>query len=404
MRGCMSKQRHLLTLIILLSTGMLFAGIQWDSSGNTVIRDNSTFGQVKSTFLGEFNAPGGWSLTLDSRLKASNYYIDQFPQSKYLNTALSAKFKAKHIHATGIYRNTLYGDPQRLNLYPLWDQGAFDYRNRHQHQCILAVGTDLSPVKADMYLIGKALYSTPTEYVFDPETFEITPMERPLKSHEDVYSGAAISVTPLPELQLSAGADFKQANFDASDLYSVNSLNLQAASEINLLSNTQISGIALWQSRQGDNLPLETRNLFTGQLRLQQRISNQMNGFISFISNTCADSKLDNLYLISNQVRAQVKYTALYDDTQDSYLLLGGKFSPQHDANALFAEAQSQIITGLYTSAGITYQPDLPDLYQGKISWYYTPVSTLYLSYFKTIPGSGRKDYHLLGIGTNFVY
>lgn len=404
MCGSMSQQRHLLILLLLICSSLLFAGVQWDSSGNAVSLDNSTFGQVRSTFLGNIKTPGGWEFSIDSRLKASNFYLDQFPQSKYLNTAVAAKYKGSYVHATGIYRNTLFGDAKRLSLYPIWDQGAYDYRNRYQHQAILAAGGDVKPFSADIYIIGKALYSIPTEYVFDPNTFEITPMQHPLESYEDVYSGAAISYLPLPGLQLSAGADFKQANFDASNLYSINSLGLQAASEIKLLPNTHLSGSAHWQSRQGDNLPLETRNLFTGQLRLQQRIGNQLNGFVSFISNTCADSKLDAMYLISNQVRAQLKYTAMYDQSQDSYLLLGGKISPEHDANAVFAEAQSLILPKLYTSAGITYQPDLPDIYQGKISWYYTPVSTLYLSYLKTLPGHGRKDYQLLGIGANFVY
>ncbi len=404
MRGSMSKQRYLLVVLLLGLCLGLKAEMQLESCGYSVLSRGTPIWMNLSDIDYSREIGSSFRVALSSRLRAEDKYEDQFPQKKQLLSSLQARYTKDNIFVEANYVNFIYGSSKAINLYPSWDLSAYNYERRHQHQANMQIGAKYHSLDIDAYFGGKLLMATPIRYEFDPITFEPLAIREDLASYEDIYTGMQVQFRPLPQLSLSALADVKEANFDTSDLYSYSSLGLAAASQLRVFTNGNLSGSAIWQNREGELLAKESRNLFTGQLRYQHKLGTQLYGYIGFISNSCADGNLEDFYLISNQVRTQLKYTAGYDPTQSSYLLAGAKYSPQHHANAWFSETQFKLVKGCYGMAGIKVQPDLPNHYQGRLSWYWNSASDIYLDYQNTQYEHGKRAKHNLGLGTQIIF
>lgn len=404
MCGRMPKQRYLLIILLLSLSLSLKAGLQLEASGYSVLSDGKPVWMMVRDVDFRKKLGSEWILDISSQQHASDKPLDQFPQKKHLQNSFRARYHRKGFFAEGTYRNTFYGSSEKLNLYPSWDMSSWAYERRHQHQGHLELGGNLSKLSMKAYLSGKLLLATPTEYILNPISYELNAVEHDLESYEDIYSGLRLAYEFMPQLRLSAVADIKQANFDASDIYSCNSMGLAAESELKVMNSGRLSGTALWQNRDGDGFDPESRNLFTGQLRYQHKLGTQVNGYLSFISNTCSDSELQDFYLISNLLRTQVVYTAAYDPAQESYLLVGAKYSPEHHANAYFAETRLKLISRFYALAGLKVQPDLPNLLQGRCTWFWGAASELFIHYQNILPELGQKDKHYLGLGTKINF
>ncbi|MDY0151252.1 MAG: hypothetical protein RBS43_03145, partial [Candidatus Cloacimonas sp.] len=167
---------------------------------------------------------------------------------------------------------------------------------------------------------------------------------------------------------------------------------------------SRITGDFILKNRDADNLSPDSRNVFQSSVRYQQRIGLQTNGFISFINNSCTDDRFSQIYLISNVVRSHVQYNFPYDLSQGSYLVMGGKYSPEHESSAVFSEGKWRLSEHFFSLLAVNYQFDKQTIYQCKTSYYFTPVSECYLHYSVNDSKTMQKTSHFIGIGSSINF
>jgi len=125
---------------------------------------------------------------------------------------------------------------------------------------------------------------------------------------------------------------------------------------------------------------------------------------VSYINNGCSDSELGTFYFISHQLRSQVQYSFAFDESMASYILIGGKYSPENDANAAFMEVQSRLVSKVYALAALKNQIDNIKTYQARVSYFLNPVSDFQLHYIGSDFSPDRSTLHYLGVGSSVYF
>lgn len=398
----MSKQRYLLILLLVLA-GSCLCGSVLKTDFLAITGDFEPIWLNRSYLETGLEPVKDLQLSFNTRLDAADAPIREFPQNKWLNSQLSLAWKKPYLEMEAAYRNTLFGTSQKLGLYPVYSS-SYEYERTAEHQSSIMLNGKLAGLTAGVYGMHRQLRVNPTEYVIDPETWEVAMLEKPQKGLDNVYGGIQAGYQVLPFLALNAFSDLSKANFDGSDTYTYLANGAQADLDYKLSSQARISGSFTWTNRDNQNLSKEAVNLLQSQLRIQHKLLPNLNGYLSFSNNACSDAGLDTLYLISNQWRAHLQYHFSYDPSADSYLLAGVKFSPENESDAIYAEAQSIIVSRLYANLGMRMLPDRLTQYQGKLSYFYTPFSEIHLQYQVLDSETDIKESHYLGLGSSIYF
>lgn len=398
----MSKQRYLLIILLVSYLGMLNAILQFQNGFYTVLSDDKPVFLYQSRMDLDLNIEPELSFSYRCKMDLADHQLGEFPQNKYRNSLLALNYHRRNWNLEAGYRNTLYGTSSTLPLYPDWNP-SLDMERKVQHQSQLEFNGHLNPVSFSAYGIQKHLRAIPIEYAFDND-FNLISIRGAERGFDDLYYGLGLEAAVLPFLSVRAGSDLRQANFDSSDLYSLNSLYLGSSLELKPSQSCRISGDFVWNNRNGESLPVQSRNMFQSSLRIQQRFGLQLNGFLSITNNSCADEELSELFLISNSLRSHLQYSFSYDPSQASYLMIGGKYSPENETSAVFAEAQCRLLNHLYSLVAVNHLPETHSIYQSKLSYYFSPVSECYLHYTANDYELTQSISHYLGIGTSIHF
>jgi len=399
----MSKQRYLLILLLLLLSG-LKAQTHLKTEFLGVVSEAKPIWLNRTQVETRQNLGGNFSFDLNSRWDAADHLLGDFPQQKWLTALAEFTYQQPQLlKVCASYRNTLFGSPNSLGLYPNWNS-LFEYQRQMEHQSTLLIEDDLPRLDAEAYAIHRNLRVKPIEYIYDFGTDQFIATPLPEQGLDNVYSGISAAYEVLPYLSLGAFTDIKRANFDTDDFYSLNSAGAQADLNYKLSRILRISGSVRWTNRYNENLPPQATNLAQSSIRLQHNLLSNLNGYLSFTNNSCSDARLDTLYLISNLFRAHLQYTFSYDPAQDSYLLAGVKLSTQNDADAYFAEAKSVLLPRWYASAGVRITPDAYNRYSGQLSWNFDPFSDVFFTYRLDDNKNGSPRLHYLGVGSNIYF
>jgi hypothetical protein len=342
-------------------------------------------------------------MDIKAKLDLSDRPVDEFPQNRYLNGLIALGYQNSIIDISTGFRNTLFGSGNELTLFPAWNPSGY-YTRSAQYQSQIEAGLEVLRANANVYTIHKYLRAVPTEYTYDFNTDTMIATELPERGLDDVYYGAEIQYPLLPYLTLSGFTALKQANFDPGNIYSVNTAGATLQTDLPLNYSSRIVGSFSFQNRQADYLPDLATNLFVSSLRLQKRLGTNLNGFVNYINNGCSDSELGTFYFISHQLRSQVQYSFAFDESMASYIFVGGKYSPENDANAAFMEVQSRLVSKVYALAGFKNQIDNFNTYQAKVSYFFNPVSDFHLQYLGSDFSPDRSTHHYLGVGSSVYF
>lgn len=399
--GGMSKQRYLL-IIILISVTALAGQIHYEGRSYTVLSNDKPAYLKQGRVEVKQELSPDVNFSFSSKLDALDFPLGEFPQTKWLNSYTALNYHKPAWNVEAGYRNILMDSSQELVLYPAWN-AAGTYKRRMQHQAQLELNAKIEKLDFNAYGIHKHLRANPIDYTFDPD-FNLISNTLPQRGFDDIYYGLAAEYSLLPWLSFSAGSDMKQANFDESDVYSINSIGVGSHLQLKPSYLSHITGDFVWKNQNADNLSPENRNTFQTIIRYQQRFGLQTNGYIGFINNSCSDDKLNQVYLVSNLLRSHVKYNFKYDLSQGSYLLVGGKYSPENENSAVFSEGQWRLADRVYSLVSVNYQLDAQTLYQNKTSYYFSPVSECYVHYAINDSKVLNKTSHYIGIGTSINF
>lgn len=397
--GGMSKQRCILILLLLCAVG-LSAEIQIQSGVFTVSGTEKTTYLNQSRLDAKLELMPHLQLSINSKLDAADRKLGEFPQKKWMHNFAGLEYAREHYSIEAGYRNLWFSAPQRLQLYPNWN-GSIDYDRKTQHQAQLCLNGDLMGVSVSAYGINKQLRANPVEYVFDFNTFEMVPTVMPTRSLIDEYYGVDVAYKVTPYLSINASTDIKQDNYTETGLYDQNTFAMGTSVEFKPISSGRFTGSFNWENRDGENIPDFTRNIYQTTLRYQQNLGMQLNGFVSLINNGCSDDKLNEVYLLSNQVRCHLQYHFPYDAAQASFVSAGVKHSLENEKTAYFSESQWRLLNHLYGNISYKHLGDTLNNYQAKLSYFVSPFSECYLQYIMYDSDLYIKPLNYFGIGTS---
>lgn len=366
------------------------------------------FCQTLASLKTEVYADADWNL------RAENHLDISFPQGKHLQWDLSSDFiravgftdnqiQDTHNHTTiGMtyipytrltlgteYRNIVFGDADILPLYPTWSN--MQYKRHMQHWAHVNVSGSWSVLAWKLNGAFKSLDLTP--YLIDPVDFELKPQAD--DSYQDVYSSANIGWSVGPNVLLHAGLDIKESLFADSGAYDFNVFELGCNFQTDIGNAGMLSADISVTHRDGKDVNPQTQNLIHSQIRYKHNLVSGLSGFITFENNSCMDAELSEVYLISNYVRAQLRYTMPWDEQSLSYITSGYKYSPENNANAVFADAEAYLGLGVMTRLGFSHIPDRFNHLQASLAYRFSAVNDVGLVYHhrEVIARPGKTDY-----------
>ncbi len=389
----MSKQRCLLIFLLLLAAFGLAAqnAFTW-KTGVAMLNSDPGKGFTGTSRL-DWNQRVGRNieLYLDSNLNATDRGLAPNVQKLWHNGDLGMKFTDGDLRLKAEYRNLAFGASTLLGLYPQWNP-TLSQKRLTQHQGTLKAAYALPFLQMEAYAQGKHLRYTP--YVFNPNTFELE--KQATDGVTDVYTGLSVQAPVFKGVTVHAGADYKDGLFDESGNYRLTDLNAGLAAEYKILPDASLSGSFDWTYRDGDAIGKGRRNHLQSVMRYQHRLTYSISGYLIYVNNSVLSGNFGQLRLVSNYLRGQLQFCFPLDPSGASYILAGGKYSPENKADAYFAETDYRVWKNLYTGGALNWQPDRQTLYTGKLSYYYTPVNELHISYT-------HLDNELKGYGADYI-
>ncbi len=404
----MSKQRCVLIALLLLACAVQAQNaFTLRSDAQLVFARSHTGVAGLNRMSWEQHFGPDWDLSVSSNLNSTDRIIPTNVQKLWHNGLADVNYRGADFNVHADYRNTVFGASKLLGLYPTWDP-LTSQKRLMQHQGTVSAEFDADFLLLGGYVQGKLLSYTPFVPVLDPETFELTGWQKlPGENATDVYTGAVIKVPIVNGLAAHLAMDYKSGTFADKGEYDLNKLNAGLNADYKFLGNASVSASFDWTRRTGAAISNGKTNLLRSTLRLQHRFSNSLAGYVLYINNSCLNDRMKNLRLLANYFRAQVQYSFPSDPTGGSYLLAGGKYSPQNKADAYFVEGDYKVREKIYAGGSLNLQPDWQTLISAKLSYYYTPVNELHLQYSHrqyTPWNNSSQDFgaNYLGVGTSF--
>lgn len=380
----MSSKRYLLILPLLgllmglaaqprfaLNTG-LFTDEDWEPRIHNRLSVNGSLGRQ-----------------LDWELESDLYRSQGLsgPQQQVLShdARASLAYRMSSLRLKAQYANTLYDDSVLMGLYPVW-MPFNTYERRMAHQGSMTAGWELGAISIDASGIYRYLRAKP--WMLDMSDFQLYPQDP--EGFSDLYASGEVGYRIGSDIRVLVAYDHKQGFYSEDATYDMNSVKLGCEASVKPLENGRLEGSVAVSHRSAEAIDDPRANLVKARLRYQHRLLPNLSGFLSWENNSCFDDDLGAIYLISNYLRGQCVYTLDYDASASSYLRLGGKYSPENDASAVFADAEAKLVKGLYAGVGTMLIPERLEQYHGSLG-YRLGSAELGLRYqhreFKIYPG-----------------
>ncbi len=399
--GSMSAKRCLLILPLLALACLLQAqsAFSLHSAGGMATGGAAVayFGNSRLAWQHRFSP--SLDLRLSSDLHATDRPLAPTTQKLWHIAELEARYHSAPLQIRAGYRNLAFGSSQLLGLYPAWVP-AQSQKRLLEHQAGLAANWDTEILQAAAYAQAKHLRYTP--YELDLETFELLAGEN--TGVTDLYSGLNLQLSLPGGLSARVALDHKDGIFADAGIYRLTNIKAGLAATIDPLPASTLSASFDVTNRQGDAIPHGRRNLLETRLRYRHRFNDTLAGYLLWINNSCLNGDLNRVRLVSNYLRAQLKYSFVSDPSGGSYVIVGAKYSPENEADAWFASGDYRLWNRLYSGLEINCQPGRALGYGARLSYYYIPVNEIYLRYLRSENEilNTRADYW--GLGTSLYW
>lgn len=390
----------ILGLLMIAASGYAQTTAIWRTELYSAMHEDHNEYAANNRFVYAFSPARNLELGFDADLTWADTYGDNRKHKLYNSLQGSLDYR-KDRYAAGVsYRNTLFGSQkEKLGLYPSFAPLRV-YEKSVQHHSTLHSSIDADPLRVDVFAMHKHLSATPWD--LDLNTFELVQKDR--EGLDNVYLGLSTSVKLSETLSLHAGGDYKDAIFAEEGQYELTSLGGGVNFEYRINPMTGTGASFTWKHRSGDAIDAQRRNHLQSILRYRQRFGNLIFGYLMFINNSVVNQDLDELYLVSNYLRGHLIYTLPYDDSNDSYVLLGGKYSPENDADAYFVETRGKIWHSVYAGGSINIQSQNLSVYQAKLGYKLSPFAEIDLYYaYRDLENAGLSASRI-GIDTSLYW
>lgn len=329
-----------------------------------------------------------WTISNDA-IHAKGF-TENNKQTLHINTNLRALYShTDAFRLAASYRNISYGSAEILPLYPSWS--SLQYKRRMQHWGGIEGTGSIGALNINASGSIKALYLTP--YMIDPADFELKPQSN--DTYQDVYANLLLGINVLGSVDVYAGIDYKDALYTDNNEFGISNVMLGSKVRIQASDIGQLLLTAHLTHREGEPVSAEKANLLHSKARYQHRFNPDLSGFITLENNMCVDNEASALYLVSNYARVQLRYNMPWDAESTSYLTGGFKYSPENDANALFADSELRVMGNVYARLGCNVTLDRYQHYTGAMCYRFSSINEIALAYhhreFSSRPG--KTDY-----------
>lgn len=407
----MSSKRYLLSILFLLIVLGLTAQFSFQSSTDLRLRTGD---------------PNAWGLVMDTGIYAP---IDQYSYIEVTNLldwwdratenrnaktrdhfTLGYVYNEDSLEYGLSYYGTFFKDatPIFIEFDPTAPQWA-QYSRKAIHQANLDLNYRLGQLNASADA-NLRLVKTEPHLLFG------SPDPQPESSLFDNYITAAAGYQLIPELAVNAELNYKTQTPYAELIDSSRdseSYALRTGLAFNKDFGTNILSLDIrYQKQDWDNMPEALGNQFISELHYNHSFGPYLNGFLSFINRSSLYE--DELCLLANYARAQIKYSLPSDELAGSYVLLGAKLRPANDAafhpdcSAYFGECNFLLVPNLYLGAALNLAPEIQNQYSARLSYRVDQNSELHLDFIgrqSRRNSASDKDFHsLFGIGTELVF
>lgn len=407
----MSSKRYLLSILFLLSVLGLTAQFSFQSSTDLRLRTGD---------------PNAWGLVMDTGIYAP---IDQYSYIEVTNLldwwdratenrnaktrdhfTLGYVYNEDSLEYGLSYYGTFFKDatPIFIEFDPTAPQWA-QYSRKAIHQANLDLNYRLGQLNASADA-NLRLVKTEPQLLFG------SPDPEPESSIFDNYLSAGADYQIIPELAVTAELNYRtQAPYYqlADSSRDLQSYAVRTGLAFTKDFGTNILSIASrYQLQDWDTMADALGNQFISELHYNHSFTPYLNGFVSLINRSSLYE--DELYLLANYARAQIKYSLPSDDLAASYVLLGAKVRPANDeafhpdCSAYFGECNFRLVPNLYLGAGLNIAPEIQNQYSARLSYRVDQFSELHLDFIgrqSQRDSAPDKDFHaLIGIGTEVVF
>ena len=384
----MSSKRYLLILLLLGSMVGLLAQPRLSMDAGLYLDDELELkARNRISATGSFGQ--GWNWELQSDLHRSR------GQSAAQLEELTHAGKAELGYQSGLgtyrlgYTHSVFGESSLLGLYPAW-MPALNYKRLMAHQASFSSHNAYDDWSLDAYGIYRHLRVEP--YSFDFGDFQFHPQDP--EGYSDAFGGAKLSWDASNAVKIYTAMEIKAGFHAEEDPYDYSTVTLGCEGLYKPLPQGRLEGSVQISHRDGDAIDAPKANLVRARLRYQHTFMPGLSGFITWENNTCFADSLSALYLISNYLRPQLVYTLDYDPSGMSYLRLGGKYSPENEASAVFGDGEARLWKGLYASLGAGLIPERLEQYSSALLYRFSS-SELGIRYLhrEFIIYPGKTDY-----------
>lgn len=397
----MSKQRYLLILLGILISGLLSAqtGISFQNSF-LQSTDGINSGRLnQQVFSMATQTSSGFRIGVRNDLTATSGFQGNYNQAFYDRFRVSARALHDSWNIGAAASVTMFGDPDELALFPQW-QALVMQEKLSRSSTSLHASKSLSRLQIDGRLIYNNLAVDTSEFNFADFSFSDTGV----KNISDFHGAASLSAELAKGLTLNAGFDYQDGFNDAPQQIRLTRTNLGVYHQARLNHLFALESRWQWQHRDSDALSPERANLYVSDFRLRLNLSPQLKGFVQYSNRSCSDNQLSELWLISNYLRAQLKHSFFFDENAASYLSLGAIYSPENQADAVFADTDLRVWGPWYAGAGINLRLDRQSEYLGKITHRFSSASELNLQFRHQKNKVDRWNTNYAGLGINLYY
>lgn len=396
----MPKQCYSLIALVLCISSLCSQVSFWThSEGAAVFAEKEQTGFSVSNKMGlEYRPADLLKLSLENDLFGSDQRRGN--QAQELIDSGKAKLLLTHRNSSlelG-YRYNAYQDSQSFAMFPLW-QGLYEFDRQDQHWGSIGLQQKVGFASLSANAMVKSLTMDTMGSEFDWESGEFVQIALPQTMMRDNYAQAAILLSPIYKFAIQASCMIKENDLPGAKLYDYTHTDLEMSYADSYENGLHIqSGIA-WQYRDASWVQSEAVNRYRLQMRIHKQLVYNLHGYLSYSNQTCSDTQLSELLLISNNLRGQLKYNLQYDPSSGSFVSIGAKYSPENEESAVFSETDLKLYNKIYFGTEVNWHPDRQIVYTGKLSYYFGGYDSLYLYSRQTKNSIDDWEYSYLGLG-----
>lgn len=236
-------------------------------------------------------------------------------------------------------------------------------------------------------------------------------------TRNETFFNGSVKIATLPNFFILTNLYSKHDLRD--DYYDFIHYGLGLAYERKFNFSNMLDASTQYDRMNSDAYASEKDHYVTSQLRYTHRMGTNLTAFVSVINRSVYIEDEHSMFLVSNVVRLQARYSLKKDINGDSYVIAGWKHSPENKTSLVFGEFNYPVSAKVYVNVTDKYSPSyLLDDHGVKgtcnenetglgLNFYFTPWQMVYVSdLFSVIGKKGLNptNQHLISFGTKLVF